>query len=168
MRKVEAARIAYSRLGWDTRRCDVLAETARNKGVRLLLLQIPREVMEAQATQKADVRFSLAYLEAEIGQPGNLTARVTLKNFVILNTELVAGDVRSDWSDYIDYWAVDWDSRSDTFVEGWAAYRTRKEKKLPLVSGSYAYDEAGRRRILVRVIDIFGNETRQAFDVEVN
>ncbi|HET6218643.1 MAG TPA: site-specific DNA-methyltransferase [Acidobacteriaceae bacterium] len=154
---------------WDTRRCDVLTETAGNKGVRLLLLQIPREVMEAQATQKADVRFfSLAYLEAEIGQPGDLTARVTLKNFVILNTELVAGDVRGDWSDYIDYWAVDWDSRSDTFVEGWAAYRTRKERKLPLVSGCYAYDESGRRRILVRVIDIFGNETRQGFDVEVS
>jgi adenine-specific DNA-methyltransferase len=154
---------------WDTLRCDVLTEMAGNKGIRLLLLQIPREVMEAQAIQKADVRFlPLAYLEAEIGQPGDRTARVTLKNFVILNTELIAGDLRSDWSDYIDYWAVDWDSRSKTFVEGWAAYRTRKERKLPLVSGSYAYEEAGRRRILVRVIDIFGNETRQAFDVEVS
>jgi adenine-specific DNA-methyltransferase len=149
---------------WDTDRCDVLTETAGNKGVRLLLLQIPREVMEPQATQQADVRFfPLAYMEAEIEHPGDLTARVTLKNFVILNT---AGDVRSDWSDYIDYWAVDWDSRSDTFVDGWAAYRTRKERKLPLVSASYAYEEGGRRRILVRVIDIFGNETRQAFDVE--
>jgi DNA modification methylase len=154
---------------WDTQRCDVLTETAGNKGVRLLLLQIPREVMEPQASQQAGVRFSpLAYMEAEIGQPGDLTARVTLKNFVILNTELIAGDVRSDWSDYIDYWAVDWDSRSDTFVDGWAAYRTRKERKLPLVSASYAYEEAGRRRILVRVIDIFGNETRQPFDVEVS
>ncbi len=70
---------------WDTERCDVLTETAGNKGVRLLLLQIPREVMDPQATQQADVRFSpLAYVEAEIGQPGHLTARVTLKNFVIL------------------------------------------------------------------------------------
>ncbi len=30
------------------------------------------------------------------------------------------------------------------------------------------YENAGKRRILVRVIDIFGNETRQAFDVDVN
>ena len=27
---------------WDTERCDVLTEAASNKGVRLLLLQIPR------------------------------------------------------------------------------------------------------------------------------
>jgi DNA modification methylase len=158
-------------LGWDwgTGRCDVLAEMAGNKGVKLLLLQIPREVMEPQATHQADVRFfPLAYLEAEIGQPGNRTARVALKNFVILNTELITEDVPREWSDYIDYWSVDWDSRNHSFVEGWAAYRTRKEKKLPLLSGSYAYQEAGRHCILVRVIDIFGNETRQAFDVEVS
>ena len=72
------------------------------------------------------------------------------------------------WSDYIDYWAVDWDFRNDTFVQGWAAYRTRKERKLPLVSGAHPYENAGKRRILVRVIDIFGNDTRQAFDVDVN
>jgi len=28
------------------------------------------------------------------------------------------------WSDYIDYWAVDWDFRNDTFMQGWVAYRT--------------------------------------------
>ena len=75
--------------------------------------------------------FPLAYLEAEVEQPGNLTARVALKNFVILNRRLIPDDVRSrakQWSDYIDYWAVDWDFQDDTFVQGWAAYRTRREK----------------------------------------
>ncbi|MEE9220592.1 MAG: hypothetical protein V3U34_03555, partial [candidate division NC10 bacterium] len=36
------------------------------------------------------------------------------------------------WSDYIDYWAVDWDFQDDTFMQGWVAYRTRKERKLSL------------------------------------
>ncbi len=138
-------------LGWDweTGRCDVMVETARKKGIKLLLLQIPREAMEQQAAEKGDVRFfPLAYLEAEIRQLGNLTVRVALKDFVILNPELISEAIRSEWSDYIDYWAVDWDSQNNTFIQGWAAYRTRKEGKLPLLSGLHSYETAGRRRIL--------------------
>jgi adenine-specific DNA-methyltransferase len=153
---------------WDTSRCDVMVEMARKKGVKLLLLQIPREAMEQQAAEKGDVRFfPLAYLEAEIRQPGHLTARVALKDFVILNPELISEAVHSEWSDYIDYWAVDWDSQNTTFIQGWAAYRTRKERRLPLLSGLHSYETAGRRRILVRVIDIFGNETNQAIDLDI-
>jgi adenine-specific DNA-methyltransferase len=95
---------------------------------------------------------------------------VALKDFVIPNTELIPEDVRSKvkkWSDYIDYWAVDWDFQNDTFMQGWVAYRTRKERKLPLVSDPHTYEKPGKYRILVKVIDIFGNDTSQAFDVEV-
>jgi adenine-specific DNA-methyltransferase len=150
-------------LGWDweTRRCDVMAELAGRKGVKLRLLQIPREVMEQQAACKGDVRFfPLACLDAEIRHAGDLTARVALTNFAIPHAD--PEEQRTTWSDYIDYWAVDWDFRN-TFTQGWAAYRTRKEKKLPLVSGPHTYEGAGMRRILVRVIDIFGNDTRQVF-----
>jgi adenine-specific DNA-methyltransferase len=157
-------------LGWDweTSRCDVMVETARKKGIKLLLLQIPREAMEQQAAEKGDVHFfPLAYLEPEIRQSANLTVRVALKDFVMLNPELLPEAVRSEWSDYIDYWAVDWDSHNSTFIQGWAAYRTRKERRLPLLSGLHSYETAGRRRILVRVIDIFGNETNQAIDVDI-
>jgi hypothetical protein len=71
------------------------------------------------------------------------------------------------WSDYIDYWAVDWDFRNDTFMQGWVAYRTRKDRALPLTCDAHTYEKAGKYRILVKVIDIFGNDTSQAFDVEV-
>lgn len=146
-------------------------EAARKKGVKLLLLIIPREVMEQQAAVKGDVRFfELAYLEAEIKQPKKLTARVTLKDFVVPNTELIPEEVRSKvkkWSDYIDYWAVDWDFQNDTFMQGWVAYRTRRERALPLASDLHTYDKPGKYRILVKVIDIFGNDTSQAFSVEV-
>jgi hypothetical protein len=156
---------------WEMGLYDLMVEAAKKQGVKLLLLQIPREVMEQQAAADGDVRFfELAYLEAEIQKPGKLTAQVALKDFVIPNTELIPEEVRSKvkkWSDYIDYWSVDWDFQNDTFMQGWVAYRTRKERKLPLTCDPHTYEKAGKYRILVKVIDIFGNDTSQAFDVEV-
>ena len=156
---------------WEMGLYDLMVEAAKKKGVKLLLLQIPREVMEQQAAAKGDVHFfELAYLEADIKQPKKLTTQVALQDFVIPNTELIPEDVRSKvkrWSDYIDYWAVDWDFQNDTFMQGWVAYRTRKERKLCLVSDPNTYERPGRYRILVKVVDIFGNDTSQAFDVDV-
>jgi DNA modification methylase len=156
---------------WEMGLYDLMVDAAKKKGVKLLLLQIPREVMEQQAAAKGDVRFfELAYLEAEIEQPKKLTAQVALKDFVIPNTELIPEDIRAKvkkWSDYIDYWAVDWDFCNDTFMQGWVAYRTRKERKLPLSSDLHLYKTPGKYRVLVKVIDIFGNDTSQAHTVEV-
>jgi len=156
---------------WEMGLYDLMVEAAKKRGVKLLLLIIPREVMEQQAAAKGDVRFfELAYLEGEIKQPKKLTVQLALKDFVIPNTELIPEEVRSKvkkWSDYIDYWAVDWDFQSDTFMQGWVAYRTRKERKLPLTSDANTYAKPGKYRVLVKVIDIFGNDTSQAFDVVV-
>ncbi len=166
---------------WEMGLYDLMVEAARKKGVKLVLLQIPREVMEQQAAAKGDVRFfELAYLEGEVRKPemrpggkikkGDPAIQVALKDFVIPNTELIPDEVRSKikkWSDYIDYWAVDWDFQNDTFMQGWVAFRTRKERKLPLVSDPHVYDKPGKYRILIKVIDIFGNDTSQALDVEV-
>ena len=156
---------------WEMGLYDLMVDAAKKKGVKLVLLQIPREVMEQQAVEKGDVRFfELAHLEAEIKQPKQLEAKVALQDFVISNTELIPEEVRDKvkkWSDFIDYWAVDWDFQNDTFMQGWVAYRTRKERKLPLASDTHTYKKAGKYRILVKVIDIFGNDTSQAFDVEV-
>ncbi len=160
-------------LGWEWEMGvqDLVVQEARRKGVKLLLLQIPREVMEQQAADKGDVRFfELAYLDAVIKKPKKLVAQVALKDFVIPNAELVPDEVRSKitkWSDYIDYWAVDWDFRNDTFIQGWVAYRTRKDRTLSLVSGAHAYEKTGQYQVLVKVIDIFGNDTSQAYEVNV-
>lgn len=156
---------------WEMGLYDLMVEAAKKKGVKLLLLQIPREVMEQQAAAKGDVHFfELAFLEVKIEKPKRLTVQISLKDFVIPNTELIPEEVRDKvkkWSDYIDYWAVDWDFRNDTFMQGWVAYRTRKERKLPIASDPQTYEKPGKYRILVKVIDIFGNDTSQAFDVEV-
>ena len=156
---------------WEMGLYDLMVAEAKQQGVRLLLLQIPREVMEQQAVDKGDIQFfELAYLEVAIGKPGKLTATVTLKDFVIPNTELIPEEVRSKvkkWSDYIDYWAVDWHFQNDTFMQDWVTYRTRRDRKLALTSDPHTYDRPGHYRVLVKVVDIFGNDTSQAFDVEV-
>jgi SAM-dependent methyltransferase len=56
-----------------------IAVEAKKKDVKLLLLQIPREVMEPQAVGKGDIQFfELACLDVEIKMPKKLTATVTL------------------------------------------------------------------------------------------
>jgi adenine-specific DNA-methyltransferase len=42
-----------------------------------------------------------------------------------------------------------------------------EDRALAFTSDPHTYEQKGRYRILVKVIDIFGNDTSQAFDVEV-
>lgn len=146
-------------------------DLARQKGIKLLLFQIPREVMEVHEMVEGDVRFfELAYLKVKIDYLSGLMIKVILEDFVIPNTDLIPDDVRKKvdkWSDYIDYWAIDWDFQNDTFMQGWVTYRTRQDRSLALTSDSHTYQRAGTYRVLVKAIDIFGNDTSQAFDVEV-
>jgi DNA modification methylase len=157
---------------WEMGLYDLMIPEAKKRGVTLLLLQIPREVMEQQAVDKGDIQFfELAYLEVDLQTPRKLTATVALKNFVIPHTELIPEEVRAKakkWSDYIDYWAVDWDFQDDTFMQGWVTYRTRKARTLALTSDPHTYERPGQYRVVVKVVDIFGNDTSQGFDVEVN
>ncbi len=67
----------------------------------------------------------------------------------------------------IEYRATDCHFQNHTLMQGWVAFRTRKNRYLALISDSHVYDKPGRYRILIKVIDIVGNDTSQAFDVEV-
>ena len=126
--------------------------------VRARLLEIPEAHQIVLAdTPEADA-LADAYLALGILGP------------VISNTELIPEEVRTKikkWSDYIDYWAVDWDFRHDTFMQGWVTYRTRKDRTLALTSDPCTYERPGRYQVLVKVVDIFGNDTTQGYDVEV-
>jgi len=51
---------------WEMGLYDLMVAEAKKQGVKLLLLQIPREVMEQQAVDKGDIQFfELAYSVAE-------------------------------------------------------------------------------------------------------
>jgi len=70
------------------------------------------------------------------------------------------------WTDWVDYWAVDWDFKDDTFHNQWQSYRTRKNLKLEL-SVSHEYVEPGKYVVVVKVIDILGNDTTKTLQVEI-
>lgn len=45
------------------------------------------------------------------------------------------------------------------FENQWQSFRTRKDRKLELVTAPHTYERAGRYVIAVKVVDIFGNDT---------
>jgi len=101
---------------------------------------------------------------------------VTLEDFVLPNPDLVPESVRDkigSWSDYVDYWAVDFtygrstdSAGADTFRNQWQSYRTRADRRLELTA-THDYDEPGTHTVLVKVVDIFGNDTTTAVPVTV-
>ena len=70
------------------------------------------------------------------------------------------------WSQMVDYWAVDWDFKDDTFHNQWQSYRTRKNPKIEL-SVKQEYLEPGQYTVVVKVIDILGNDTTKTLSSEI-
>jgi DNA modification methylase len=155
---------------WEMGLHDVVEKAAKASGVHLRLFSIPRDVMDSRAVEKGEITFyELAYLEVETSRNKSGRFVVALKDFAIPNLDLIPKEVRAivkKWSDYIDYWAVDWDWNEDTFHNMWQSYRTRKERKLDMKSDGHAYDTKGRHLIMVKVIDIFGNDTTKVLEVK--
>lgn len=118
--------------------------------------------------EQGDIRFfELAALDVAV-KVKKRVATLTLDNFVI-PVDDVPADVQSaitHWSQWIDYWAVDWDNKGDTFHNEWQAYRTRQNKKLA-TSTEHTYDEPGEHTIVVKVIDILGNDTTKVLTTQV-
>ncbi|MGD0177960.1 MAG: site-specific DNA-methyltransferase, partial [Candidatus Bathyarchaeia archaeon] len=121
-------------LGWDF--AFELNELAKQQvaqaNVDLRFLRIPREVLDKKAVEQGDVRFfELASLDVGVKTSGK-KATVTIKDFVIPADD-VPSDIQKEinhWSQWIDYWAVDWNNKNDTFHNEWQEYRTREKPKL--------------------------------------
>lgn len=157
-------------LGWDF--AFELNEVARQQAalanIDMRFVRIPREVLEKRAVEQGDIRFfELAALSVAVAQKGKAVT-LTLTDFVIPLDD-VPEDVQraiTNWAQWIDYWAVDWDNKADTFHNQWQAYRTRQNRELQK-SACYTYEQPGKYRIVVKVIDILGNDTTKTLEVEV-
>ncbi len=53
------------------------------------------------------------------------------------------------------------------FENEWSSCRTKKDRSLELTSAEHEYPNKGRRRIAVKVIDIFGNDATKVVEVTV-
>ena len=135
-------------------------------GFDLKLLQIPDQVVERQLLPH--IKFSeVAYLELEPKVNGHeLTLEIT--DFQVPpSPELseIAAKIKSSF-DLIDYWAVDWDYKGDTFHNGWQSYRTKKNRKIDL-EAKHSYSEGGEYQIMVKVVDVFGNDSNKVLKLEI-
>jgi DNA modification methylase len=165
-------------LGWEFEMgLDVEVEK-RNKTapVKVRLLRIPKEVMDPKYAGRIEF-YDLGALELET-RIKDRNVEIEIKSFYIPHLELVKEEeVRAKikhWQDYIDYWAIDWNYRDDTFHNEWQEFRTRKNPKLKLratseesTPGVKYYKEPGEYKILVKVIDIFGNDTTRLLEIKI-
>lgn len=157
---------------WEMGLHDPIIGRAKQMGVKLVLSQIPREIMESEAARKGQVKFfELAYLEAEITTTKKKGEYVcALTDFSTPNLDLIPAEVREKvkkWSDYVDYWAVDWNYQNDTFNHGFVTYRTKQDRSLALKSDPHDFEAPGKYQVMIKVIDIFGNDTSKIIDVTV-
>jgi adenine-specific DNA-methyltransferase len=169
--KGSPARNGVDILGWDF--AFELNETAKQDaelaGINIRLMRIPRELLEKKAVEQGDIKFfELAALSVSVKKKDK-ALRLELKDFIIPLDD-VPEDVRkavTHWEQWIDYWAVDWDNSDDTFHNEWQSYRTRANKSLAR-EVTHTYPRAGKYRVLVKVIDILGNDTTKLLSVEVH
>ena len=171
-------------LGWEF--AFELNETAKQVAaesrVNVSFKKIPHEALDKKAADQGDIRFfELGALSVDVvgaglappkSQKGTAsrapTVTLRLADFAIPIDDIPI-EVRKaikHWSQLVDYWAVDWDYKGDTFHNQWQSYRTRKDPKIEL-NVSYRYPEPGKYAIVVKVIDILGNDTTKTLEIEV-
>ena len=134
---------------------------------------------------------SIANAEATLKNKGSRAVvekgqivKVSKDKYGIVSREVIT----KHWTDWIDYWAVDFDFESkreiirimneDTdeweerwtgdfiFENEWQSFRTKKDRSLELKS-IFHECEPGRRKIAVKVVDIFGNDTMTIVELTV-
>ena len=141
--------------------------------------------------------FSVFYNQDDSGEivealrPGG--TRVVVENGQVVKiskdkaTELISKEILTKkWSDWIDYWAVDYDftDRKEiiTVIENgeekevwtgdyifdneWQSFRTKKNRNLDLTSVVREVSK-GTYKVAVKVVDIFGNDTTKVIDVRI-
>jgi DNA modification methylase len=158
-------------LGWDFEMGldELIGRISEEYGVKTRLVQIPMAALDVKSPAREEIKFfDLNYLDVDCKVEGRKVT-ITLKDFQIANPEYLRDDVRrkiKKFSDLIDYWAVDFNYKNDTFHNMAQEFRSRKHPTLK-TSLSYTYPEPGEYSILVKVVDIFGNDTNKLLRVRV-
>jgi hypothetical protein len=163
-------------LGWEFafELNELARQIAAEARVDIRFKKIPREVLEKRAVEQGDIHFfELAALTVDLKtkrrgvQPNAPTvATLKLKDFIPPHDDVPQDVLKAitHWSQWIDYWAVDWNYQGDTFHNEWQTFRTRKGNDFVLET-SHVYDKPGAYNIVIKVIDILGNDTTKTVEV---
>ncbi len=153
------------------------AALERELGVKLMLIQIPREIMEKNRTNPPPF-LEMAVLEAEpvYRKKGKeTTVDIKITKFMPSLAEVPSKELEAlreraikSGADFIDFWAIDFDWHPEKpFNHHWQDYRTRKDRSLKTVSDAgYKYEKAGIHTACVKVIDTFGCDTSITVEVK--
>lgn len=98
-------------------------------------------------------------------------------------------NLTKNWADWIDYWSVDYDFESKRelirvqdqvsgkwkeewtgdyiFENEWQSFRSKKKRSLELKSPFHSCNRDGLRKIAVKVVDIFANDTMILLEVNI-
>jgi len=135
-------------------------------GFDLQLLKIPDQIVENELAKY--IKFpEVAYLEIETKVKGEEIALKIVDFQLAPTAELVeiASKVK-DSRELIDYWAIDWDYKGDTFHNQWQSFRVKKNPKVDY-EARHKCEEEGEYQIMVKVVDVFGNDTNKVFKVRI-
>jgi len=115
-------------------------------------------------------------------EDGNIVKLAKDKNGILRREVLT-----KKWTDWIDYWAIDFNYQDKKeiirvgrngeakevwtgnyiFENEWQSFRQKKNPELELISAPHTYGEVGRYKIAVRVVDILGQDTLQTIDIDI-
>jgi adenine-specific DNA-methyltransferase len=138
------------------------------------ILKIPDEIVD-EKTLKHIKFHEPNYVELETRIKGR-EVEIEIKKFVVPPTPELA-EIKykiKDQRELIDYWAVDWDYKEDTFYNTWQSFRTKKNPKVEYIANSKDakpepyYKEPGNYKIAIKIIDVFGNELTKVLEVKID
>ena len=198
-----------------------IQDDASQKGVDLVLKNIPKEIFDKRAVERGEAKFhDVAYIDLRAIIDKNNIA-IELTNYSVFYTQGITSfsesklkngksqiivenghvlkiskdkygitnppiNLTKNWHDWIDYWSIDFDYTSKKeiilerdsnsgidkpkwtgsyiFENEWQSFRTIQDRSIELKSTSHEFPP-GRRKIAVKVVDIFGNDTMKVIEV---
>jgi hypothetical protein len=126
---------------------------------------------ELQAGKSKIILENGDLVEKRKDKDGNISENILTKN----------------WHDWIDYWSVDFDYESKpevikfkkedgsieevwtgnyVFENEWQSFRTKKDRSVELKSVAKEVSK-GKRKIAIKVVDIFGNDTMKVINLNI-
>jgi len=154
------------------------AALEKELGVKLMLIQIPREIMEKNRKNPPPF-LEMAVLEAQPvykGEGNDKTVDIKITKFMPSLAEVPIKEIEAlkeraikSGTDFIDFWAVDFDWQpGKPFNHHWQDYRMRKDRSLKTVSDAcFKYPKPGTYTACVKVVDTFGCDTSITVEVKV-
>ena len=146
----------------------------------LMIRRPPRSTLFSYTTLFRSLKNKHSKIVVEKGQ----IVKVSKDKDGIVTREVLT----KKWNDWIDYWSVDFDFESKReiirvqneetgeweerwtgdyiFENEWQSFRTKKDRTLEMQS-AFLECIPGRRKIAVKVVDIFGNDTMTIVEVTV-